>query len=187
MIRWHCMAARRDTRLLPGKPARDPAICKQKKMRRFLSTVSTIAPFLQRSPVIPQNAWIHPSAIVEGDVELGEHVSVWPLTTIRGDVNQIKIGKKSNIQDGCVLHVRGHYEGRQVGHGLWIGESVSVGHKACLHACTIESGSLVGIGSIVLDGAVVKKGTLVAAGALIPPGKICETGLWAGCPAKRFP
>ena len=149
-------------------------------------SISTIAPFLHRSPLIPHTSWVHPSAIVEGDVELGEHVSVWPLTAIRGDVNQIKIGNKSNIQDGCVLHVRGNYEGKQIGQGLYIGESVSVGHKACLHACTIESRTLIGIGSIVLDGAMIREGTLVAAGALIPPGKVCEAGLWAGCPAKRY-
>ena len=147
---------------------------------------STFGPFLRRSPTIQPTAWIHPSAVVDGDVTLGSHVSIWPMTVVRGDVNEIKIGERSNVQDCCVLHVRGNYEGRQVGRGLYIGEAVSIGHKACLHACTVESRSLVCIGAIVLDGAVVKEGALIAAGALVPPGKICEAGLWAGFPAKRW-
>jgi carbonic anhydrase/acetyltransferase-like protein (isoleucine patch superfamily) len=159
---------------------------KYTKMSRNGRFFSTLAPFLRRSPVIPPTSWVHPSAIVEGDVKLGENVSIWPMTVIRGDVNSVSIGDKSNVQDGCVLHVRGNYEGRQIGHNLCIGDAVSIGHKACLHACIIESRTLVGIGAIILDGAVIKEGALIAAGALVPPGKVCDAGLWAGCPAKRF-
>ncbi|KAF4653490.1 hypothetical protein FOL47_010489 [Perkinsus chesapeaki] len=119
-------------------------------------------------------------------VRLGEDVSIWPMAVIRADVDTIRIGDRTNIQDGCVLHVRGEFYGKQDGMELIIGEDVSIGHAVTLHACRIEPGTLIGIGSIILDGAVVEEGAIIGAGAVLPPGKVATAGLWIGNPARRL-
>ncbi|HEV8695847.1 MAG TPA: gamma carbonic anhydrase family protein [Lysobacter sp.] len=146
-----------------------------------------IRPYLDKTPVLGQGTYIDPAATVIGDVVLGEDVSIWPGTVVRGDVNFIRVGARSNIQDGTVVHVS--HDGPHAklgGFATVIGEDVTIGHKAILHACRIEDAVLIGMGAVVLDGAVVKKHGFVGAGALVAPGKVVGEGeLWLGNPAKR--
>jgi len=119
------------------------------------------------------------NAAVIGDVEIGAECGIWYSVTIRGDVNDIKIGKRTNIQDGSVIHVTTDFQ------GTYIGDNVTVGHMALLHACTVEDDVLIGMQACVMDGAVVEKRSMVAAGALVTPGKRVLSGqLWGGRPAK---
>ena len=152
-----------------------------------------IRKFESHTPNIHTSAYIDETALVSGEVTIGEDSSVWPMTVIRGDVNLITIGKRTNIQDASVLHVT-HASNKhsvkitdaQIGYPLIIGDDVTVGHKALLHACTIGNRVLVGMGSIVMDGVVVEDETIIAAGSLVPPKKVLESGyLWVGSPAKK--
>ena len=121
-----------------------------------------------------------------GDVELGEDVSIWPMVVVRGDVNLIRIGARSNVQDGSVLHVSRPYPGNDSGWPLIIGEDVVIAHKVVVHGCTIGNRVLVGIGAIVLDGVVVEDDVTIGAGAVVTPGKRLESGgLYLGNPARR--
>ncbi len=136
-------------------------------------------PYLGTLPRLGQGCFLAPSAHLSGDIELGDDVSFWFHTAARGDVNTIRIGAGSNIQDGTILHVT------HLTHPLVIGRGVVVGHSAMLHGCTIEDGALIGIGARVLDGAVVESGAQVGAGALVAPGKRVPAGhLVMGVPAK---
>ena len=138
------------------------------------------------TPKIDPSAFIAENAVIIGNVEIGPNSSIWYGVVIRGDVNKIRIGANTNIQDGTVIHVDAqgeHWEGIPT----LIGDNVTVGHKALLHACTVESNAFVGMGSIVLDGAVVEEGAMLAAGAVLTPKKRIPKGqLWAGAPAKYF-
>jgi carbonic anhydrase/acetyltransferase-like protein (isoleucine patch superfamily) len=153
----------------------------------------TIRKFEKHTPKIHPTAYIDETALVSGEVEIGEKSSVWPMTVIRGDVNYIKIGERTNIQDASVLHVthapNEHSEridAAQTGYSLVIGDDVTVGHKAMLHACTIGNRVLVGMGAIVMDGVIIEDETIIAAGSLVPPRKTLESGyLWVGNPAKK--
>ncbi len=153
----------------------------------------TIRKFESHTPHIHESAYIDETALVSGEVDIGEESSVWPMSVIRGDVNYIKIGKRSNIQDGSVLHVthdpNTHTEEaglKQTGYPLIIGDDVTIGHKALLHACEIHDRVLVGMGAIVMDGTVVEEETIIAAGSLVPPRKTLESGyLWVGNPARK--
>jgi carbonic anhydrase/acetyltransferase-like protein (isoleucine patch superfamily) len=130
-------------------------------------------------PEIAASAYIDPQAVVIGDVTIGEDSSVWPCTVIRGDVNYIRIGARTSIQDGSVLHVM-----RET-HPLVLGDDVTVGHKVILHGCTIESRCLIGMGSIILNGAKIGTGSIIAAGTLIPEGTEAPPGsLFVGHPGK---
>ena len=144
-------------------------------------------PYRDILPRLGERAYVDESARVIGDVVLGEDVSVWPFTVIRGDVNFIRIGDRTNIQDGSVVHVS--HDGPHAklgGFATRIGSDVTIGHKAIVHACTIEDAVLIGMGAIVLDGAVVRKHAFIGAGALVAPGKIVGEGeLWLGNPAKK--
>src|SRR5580704_16131146 len=124
----------------------------------------TIRPYQGKLPKIAKSAYIDPAAIVIGDVKIGEDSSIWPLTVVRGDVHWIRIGARTNIQDGSVLHVM------RDEHPLQLGDSVTVGHGCVLHGCTIESRVLVGMGAIILNGAKIGAGTIIAAGTLVPEG-----------------
>ena len=138
-------------------------------------------------PILATGVYVHSAATVIGHVNLGENVSVWPSAVIRGDINCIKIGAGSNIQDGAVLHVNHQSAYDPNGSPLMIGENVTIGHSVILHGCTIEDESLIGMGSIVMDKAVVQKHVLVAAGSLVPEGKILESGfLYMGSPVKKI-
>jgi carbonic anhydrase/acetyltransferase-like protein (isoleucine patch superfamily) len=145
-----------------------------------------VKPYLDRHPQLGAGVYIDPTALVIGDVVLGDDVSVWPMTVIRGDVNYIRIGARSNVQDGSVLHVSRPYPGNDAGWPLIVGEDVIVGHKVVLHGCTIGNRCLVGIGAIVLDGVVVEDEVMIGAGSVVTPGKrLTSGGLYLGNPARR--
>ncbi|GAB7198061.1 gamma carbonic anhydrase family protein [Dickeya oryzae] len=147
----------------------------------------TLRPFKGMRPVIGKNVMVDPSSVVIGEVTLADDVSIWPLVVIRGDVNFIQIGARTNIQDGCVLHVTHRSEKNEHGNPLIIGEDVTVGHKVMLHGCTIGNRVLVGMGSILLDGVTVENDVIIGAGSLVSPGKTLETGyLYLGSPAKKI-
>ncbi len=138
-----------------------------------------IHPYRGREPRLGRNVFLAPSAVITGDVELGDDVSLWFHTVARGDVNWIKIGAGSNIQDGAVLHVSHDT------FPLSIGDGVVIGHAAVVHGCTIEDGALIGIGARVLDGAVVESGAQIGAGAVVTPGTRIPAGhLALGIPAR---
>ena len=133
------------------------------------------------SPKIDESAWLAPGSVVVGDVELGPQVSIWYGTILRGDVNRIRVGARSNIQDGCVVHVTANRFSTE------IGEDVTVGHRAVVHGCRVGDGALIGIGSLVLDGAVVEPGAWVGAGAVVTPGSVVPEGMLAiGIPARAI-
>ncbi len=138
-----------------------------------------LLPFRGRLPRIDATAWIAPGAVVAGDVEIGADSSVWFGSVVRGDVHSIRIGARTNLQDHCVVHVtKGQFP-------AWIGDGVTVGHRATVHGCTVRDGALIGIAAVVLDGAEVGEEALVAAGALVPPGaKIPARHLARGIPAR---
>ncbi|MEQ4925498.1 gamma carbonic anhydrase family protein [Proteus hauseri] len=148
---------------------------------------STIRNYLNLSPSINDNVFIDETATVIGDVRLDKDVSVWPMVVIRGDVNYINIGMRTNIQDGSVLHVSHASKDNTVGFPLIIGNDVTIGHKAMLHGCVIGNRVLVGMGSILLDGAVIEDDVMIGAGSLVPPGKRLESGfLYLGSPVKKI-
>ena len=138
-----------------------------------------LLPYKGVQPRIGARAFIAPTAVVVGDVEVGEETSLWFGVVVRGDVNSIRIGRRTNIQDGTIVHAAtGTF-------ATVIGDEVTIGHMAVVHACTIEDRAFVGIKACVMDGAVVETGGMVAAGALVTPGKRVRTGeLWAGSPAR---
>jgi carbonic anhydrase/acetyltransferase-like protein (isoleucine patch superfamily) len=128
---------------------------------------------------IADDAWIAPNATLTGDTEIGAQSSNWFGCIVRGDVSPIRIGVRVNIQDGTIIHVSSK------GIGTLIGDEVSIGHMALIHACTLQTGSFVGMGAVVMDGVLVETGAMIAAGALVTPGKVVRTGqLWAGRPAQ---
>jgi len=135
--------------------------------------------YRDRLPKIAGDVFIAPTASVIGNVEIGSRSSIWFGTVVRGDVNEIRIGDNTNIQDNSVIHVTRN------GLGTYIGSGVTVGHMAILHACTLEDGSFVGMGAKLLDGVIVETDAMVAAGALVTMGKRVKRGeLWAGSPAR---
>ena len=145
-----------------------------------------IRQFENHQPHIHPTVFIDEQALVVGKVSIGKDSSIWPMTVVRGDVNSIEIGQRTNIQDGSVLHVTHDSEYAEGGMPLVIGSDVTVGHKVILHACRLEDRCLIGMGSIVLDGAVIAAGSMVGAGALVPPGKVLEGGyLYLGTPVKQ--
>jgi len=138
-----------------------------------------IKPFKGISPRIDPTAFVAEGAVVIGDVEIGPGASIWYGCVVRGDVNFVRIGARTNIQDGTVIHVS------RVDHPTIIADEVTVGHGAMIHGCNIESGSLIGIGAIVLDGVVVGRESLIAAGSLITPGTVIPPrSMVMGSPAK---
>lgn len=147
---------------------------------------SNIAPYQGVFPQIGAGVYVHPGAQVIGDVTLGENVSVWPGTVIRGDVNHIRIGSGSNVQDLSVLHVSHKSAREPEGSPLVIGSNVTIGHKVILHGCEIGDECLIGMGSIVMDKVVVQPRVLLGAGSLVPEGKVLESGyLYLGSPVRR--
>lgn len=141
--------------------------------------------FNGKQPSLSENVYIDSSAVVIGDVTLGKDVSIWPTCVVRGDVESIRIGAGSNVQDGSVLHVSHAGDYSATGHALTIGEGVTIGHRAVVHGCTIGNYCLIGIGAIVMDGATLEDYVMLGAGALVPPGKTLASGhLYVGAPAK---
>ena len=145
-----------------------------------------IRDFEEHSPVLADNVWIDPDASVIGDVQLGKSCSVWPGVIIRADINSIRIGADTNIQDACVLHVTHPSPFFPKGHALTVGKRVTIGHKVILHGCEIADDCLIGMGCIVMDGAIIESETIVGAGSVVPGGKRLESGyLYVGSPARR--
>lgn len=145
-----------------------------------------IRSFKNITPIIDDSSYIDEAACVIGDVVIGEDCSVWPMVAIRGDVNIIRIGDRTNIQDGSVLHVTHKGPLSPEGNALHIGSDVTIGHGAVIHACTIGDQCLIGMGSVVLDAAVIKKGAMVGAGSVVSPAKVLEGGyLYIGSPARQ--
>jgi len=137
-------------------------------------------------PRIAVGVYIDPASVVIGDVEIGEGSSVWPMTVIRGDIHRIRIGARTSVQDGSVLHVTHAGPYNPDGFPLIIGDDVTIGHKVMLHGCTIGDRILIGMAAVIMDGAVVHNEVIVGAGTLVPPGKVLESGyLYLGNPARR--
>lgn len=145
----------------------------------------SIRSFRNIHPQLGARVFVDPSAVVIGRVSLGDDVSIWPTAVLRGDVNDIHIGARSNIQDGSVLHVTSPYPEMPNGIPLVLGEDVTVGHGVILHACTIGNFCLIGMGATVLDGAVLEDYVFIGAGAVVTPGKRLTSGLYLGSPARR--
>ncbi len=138
-------------------------------------------------PIIAKSAFIDLSAVLIGDVSIGEDSSIWPMVVARGDVHSIRIGDRTNMQDSTVMHVTHCSDHVPDGYSLEIGDDVTVGHKAMLHACKIGNSCLIGMGAVVLDGAVVEDNTVVGAGSIVPPGKVLKGGfLYLGNPVKQI-
>lgn len=138
------------------------------------------------TPKIGQRVWIDDSAVIIGDVTIGDDSSVWPLVSIRGDMHQIRIGARTSIQDNSSLHITHASEVNPEGYPLSIGNDVTIGHQVMLHGSSIGDQVLVGMSSTLLDGAVVEDKVVIAAGSLVPPGKRLESGyLYLGSPVKQ--
>lgn len=145
----------------------------------------SIRKFNNTDPKIGLSTYIDDSAVVIGDVTIGDNVSIWPTTVVRGDVESITIGDYTNIQDGSVLHVTHYGKFTDRGYPLIIGKGVTVGHRAVVHACKIGDYCLIGMGAIIMDDAVLEDYVMLGAGSLVPSGKVLESGhLYVGSPAK---
>jgi carbonic anhydrase/acetyltransferase-like protein (isoleucine patch superfamily) len=139
-----------------------------------------------KTPQLGQKVFVDPSAVVLGDVSIGDDSSIWPLVVVRGDMHRIRIGARSSIQDGSVLHITHAGPFNPDGFPLLIGDDVTVGHQAMLHGCTIGNRILIGMGSMVMDGAVIEDEVVLGAGSLVPPGKTLHSGyLYVGRPARQ--
>lgn len=146
----------------------------------------TVDGFKGLFPSIDDSVYIDTSCRIVGDVHIGKDSSVWPLVAARGDVNKIRIGKRSNIQDGSVLHVTRKSKQNPDGFPLIIGDDVTVGHKCMLHGCQLGNRILVGMGAIIMDGVVVEDDVFIGAGTLVPPNKTLESGfLYVGNPMVK--
>ena len=154
-------------------------------MRHYNS--GNLRSFSGKTPSTGKHVLIDPSAVVLGDVDLGDDVSIWPQVAIRGDMHSITIGARTSVQDGCVLHITHAGPYNPDGWPLHIGCDVTIGHNATLHGCTVGNRVLVGMGATVMDGAVVEDDVVIAAGALVTPGKRLRSGyLYAGSPAREM-
>jgi len=145
-----------------------------------------IRTYQQFTPRLGERVFVDASAVVLGDVEIGSDSSVWPLVVIRGDMHSIRIGERSSVQDGSVLHITHAGPFNPQGFPLNIGDEVTIGHNVTLHGCSLGNRILVGMGSIIMDGAVVQDEVVIGAGSLVPPGKVLESGyLYVGSPVKQ--
>jgi carbonic anhydrase/acetyltransferase-like protein (isoleucine patch superfamily) len=145
----------------------------------------TMLAFEGKAPRLDPSAFVAPGARLIGDIEIGAQSSIWYNCVLRGDVNRIRIGARTNVQDGSVIHVDSPREGHKSGHPTIIGDDVLIGHLAMVHGCLLHDRAFVGLGSIVMDGCVIESGAMLAAGALLAPGRRIPAGqLWAGRPAK---
>ena len=143
--------------------------------------------FEDKQPNIAASAYVDDTAVIIGDVTIADESSIWPNVVIRGDINQISIGKRTSIQDGSVVHVNHAGPFHPNGSAVYVGNDVTVGHKVTLHGCTIADCCLIGIGSIVMDDAVIETEVILGANSLVPTGKILTSGyLWLGSPAKKI-
>lgn len=146
----------------------------------------TIRSYKGITPTYDNSVYIDESSVLVGDITLGKDSSVWPLVAARGDVNYIRIGERTNIQDGSVLHLTRASKSNPDGYPLIIGDDVTVGHKVMLHGCQLGNRILVGMGAIVMDNAIVEDDVIIGGGSLVPPNKRLESGyLYVGSPVKQ--
>jgi carbonic anhydrase/acetyltransferase-like protein (isoleucine patch superfamily) len=151
-----------------------------------LEEIMTIRAYKGILPTLGKAVYVDQSAVLVGDIELADDVSIWPLVAARGDVNIMRIGARTNIQDGSVLHLSRPSPGKPEGSALIIGEDVTVGHKVMLHGCTLGNRILIGMGAIVMDDVIVEDDVIIGAGSLVPPGKRLQSGyLYVGSPVKQ--
>ena len=142
--------------------------------------------FAGHTPQLGERVFVDASAVVLGDVQLGDDCSVWPATVIRGDMHRIRIGARTSVQDGSVLHITHAGPFNPDGYPLIIGDDVTIGHKVLLHGCTVGSRVLIGMGSIVMDGSVIEDEVILGAGSLVPANKTLRSGyLYMGSPARE--
>jgi carbonic anhydrase/acetyltransferase-like protein (isoleucine patch superfamily) len=154
--------------------------------RSLRGSIMAIRTYQQFTPLLGSRAFVDASAVVLGDVEIGADSSVWPLVVIRGDMHSIRIGERSSIQDGSVLHITHAGPFNPRGYPLNIGDDVTIAHNVTLHGCSIGNRVLIGMGSIVMDGAVIDDEVMLGAGSLVPPGSQLQSGyLYLGSPAKQ--
>ncbi|MCF6437462.1 gamma carbonic anhydrase family protein [Pseudoalteromonas sp. MMG022] len=138
------------------------------------------------TPTLDEAVYVDESSVIVGDITIGKDSSIWPLVAARGDVNYIRIGERTNIQDGSVLHLTRSTKSNPNGYPLIIGDDVTVGHKVMLHGCTLGNRILVGMGAIVMDNVTVEDDVIIGGGALVPPNKTLESGhLYVGSPVKK--
>lgn len=150
-----------------------------------MSDNMAVRPYKNCTPKFGDRVYVDPLSALIGDVTIGDDCSFWPGAAVRGDVHEIHIGQRTNVQDNAVLHVTHDGPYSPGGRGLYIGDDVTVGHQVTLHACTVGNRCLIGIGAIVLDGAVIEDDVLLAAGSLVSPGKRLLSGhLYRGAPAR---
>ncbi|CUS47878.1 MAG: putative carbonic anhydrase [Idiomarinaceae bacterium HL-53] len=143
-------------------------------------------PYKGIMPTLGERVYVDESAVIVGDIHIGKDSSIWPLVAARGDVNYIRIGERSNIQDGCILHVTRTGPDDPTGFPLIIGDDVTLGHQVMLHGCKLGNRILVGMSAVVMDNAVVEDDVIIGAGSLVPPGKRLESGyLYVGSPVKQ--
>ncbi len=165
--------------VLASVPISEPAFNKD-------DNTMTVRSYQGITPTIDDTVFVDDTAVIIGDVHIGKDSSVWPCAVIRGDMHHIRIGERTSIQDGSVLHITHASDFNPAGWPLIIGNEVTIGHNVTLHGCTIEDRVLIGIGAIVMDGAVVESEVLVAAGAMVPPKARLESGfVYKGNPAKK--
>ncbi len=149
--------------------------------------IATITAFEGKTPQIDAHAFIAPGSCVIGDVVIGAESSIWYNCVVRGDVNHIRIGARSNIQDGTVIHVDSPRPGNPAGLPTIIGDDVLIGHMVMLHGSILHDRAFVGLGSIVMDGCTIESDGMLAAGSMLTPGKVIGAGeLWMGRPAKKL-
>ncbi|KAB7660251.1 gamma carbonic anhydrase family protein [Plesiomonas shigelloides] len=148
--------------------------------------MTVLRPYKGKTPEIGLRVMLDESCVIIGHVTLGDDVSIWPSVVIRGDVNYITVGNRTNIQDGSVLHVTRKTSDNPAGLPLYLGDDVTIGHKAVLHGCTVGNRVLIGMGAIILDGAVIEDEVIIGAGGLVPPHKHLESGyLYLGNPVRQ--
>jgi len=148
--------------------------------------MKSIRAYQDVTPALEEGVFIDDSALVIGDVRIGADSSIWPMTVVRGDVNRIRIGRRTNIQDSSVIHVTSPHADMPEGYAVEVGDNVTVGHRVILHGCTVGDHCLVGMGSTIMDGAVLEPFVLLGAGSLVSPGKVLEGGyLWLGSPVRK--
>jgi len=148
--------------------------------------MTTLRTYQGTKPTIGKAVYIDPTAVIVGDVKIGDDSSIWPFVSMRGDVNSIHIGNRTSVQDNAVLHVTHKSHFLPEGWPLKIGDDVTIGHKATLHGCEVGNRVLIGIDAILLDGVIVEDDVMIGAGTLVPPGKKLESGyLYIGSPCKQ--
>jgi len=147
----------------------------------------TIRNYKSHTPKLGKGVYVDEMALIIGQVELADEVSIWPMCVLRGDVNSITVGARSNIQDGTIIHVNHASPDNPNGDPVIIGKDVTVGHQAMIHGCTIGDRVLVGIGAKILDKAIIEPDVIIGAGSLVPPNKRLESGyLYFGSPVKQI-